>query len=132
VRASTAAFAAALTTMGPAVALAADAEPATEAPATPSVRAELTGRLSVGTQLARAARAIDRHRGLVRRHVKLQRELATLEGKGWGKRPVEVTVDDFGGIEPRLLLFATFVVRGLAEDASTTAAAAGTATVAGS
>jgi hypothetical protein len=41
-----------------------------------------------------------------------------LDGKGWGKRPVAVTVDDRSPIDPGLLLFATFVVRGLAEDAS--------------
>ena len=45
-------------------------------------------------------------------------ELAVLDGKGWGKRPVAVTVDDPALVEPGLLLFATFVVRGLAEDAS--------------
>jgi hypothetical protein len=46
-----------------------------------------------------------------------ERELAILDGKGWGKRPVNVTIDDPGAIEPGLLLFAVFVVRGLAEDA---------------
>ena len=46
------------------------------------------------------------------------RELAVLDGKGWGKRPVEVTVDDPQAVEPGLVLFATFVVRGLAEDAA--------------
>ena len=45
------------------------------------------------------------------------RELAVLEGKGWGRRPVKVTVGD-EGVDPGLLLFAAFVVRGLAEDAS--------------
>jgi hypothetical protein len=50
------------------------------------------------------------------------RELALLEGKGWGKRPVKVTSAD-GELDPGLLLFATFVVRALAEDA--TAAASG-------
>jgi hypothetical protein len=45
-------------------------------------------------------------------------ELALLDGKGWGKRPVAVSVADLAQIEPGLLLFATFVVRGLAEDAS--------------
>jgi len=34
-----------------------------------------------------------------------------------------VTVDDTVAVEPGLLLFATFVVHGLAEDAGTTAAA---------
>jgi hypothetical protein len=50
------------------------------------------------------------------------RELAILDGKGWGKRPVKITVDDIGAVEPGLLLFATFVVRQLAEDASSAAA----------
>jgi hypothetical protein len=57
-----------------------------------------------------------------------ERELAVLDGKGWGRRPVKVTVDDRDAIEPALLLFATFVVRGLAEDAG--AAAAGSTTAA--
>ena len=51
------------------------------------------------------------------------RELATLEGKGWGRRPVKVTVGDGEATEPGLLLFATFVVRGLAEDAGGASAA---------
>ena len=54
-------------------------------------------------------------------------ELAVLEGKGWGKRPVRITVEEPGAMEPGLLLFAAFVVRSLAEDAS---AAAGGASVA--
>ncbi len=41
-----------------------------------------------------------------------------LDGKGWGKRPVAVTRRRPTAIEPGLLLFVTFVVRGLAEDAS--------------
>jgi len=49
-------------------------------------------------------------------------ELALLEGKGWGKRPVKVTSAD-DDLDPGLLLFAAFVVRALAEDA--TAAASG-------
>jgi hypothetical protein len=53
-------------------------------------------------------------------------ELAVLDGKGWGKRPVTVTVDDDSAVEPGLLLFAAFVVRGLAEDASAAAATAAT------
>jgi hypothetical protein len=47
-----------------------------------------------------------------------ERELAVLDGKGWGKRPVAIVVDDLGAIDPALLLFAAFIVRGLAEDAS--------------
>ena len=53
-----------------------------------------------------------------------QRELAVLDGKGWGKRPVKVAVHDPESVDPGLLLFATFVVRGLAEDASASAGAA--------
>jgi len=56
------------------------------------------------------------------------RELAVLDGKGWGKRPVKIVLDDAGAVEPGLLLFAAFVVRGLAEDAG--AAAAGGAAAA--
>jgi len=51
-------------------------------------------------------------------------ELAVFDGKGWGKRPVVVTVEDPEAHDPGLLLFAAFVVRGLAEDASGAAAAA--------
>jgi hypothetical protein len=51
------------------------------------------------------------------------RELAVLDGKAWGRRPVRVSVDgDAPAIEPGLLLFAAFVVRGLAADAETAAA----------
>ena len=58
-----------------------------------------------------------------------ERELALFDGKGWGRRPVRVSVDDPATLEPGLLLFACFVVRGLAEDASS---AAGGAAAAGS
>jgi hypothetical protein len=47
-----------------------------------------------------------------------ERELAVLDGKGWGKRPVAIVVDDLGALDPALLLFAVYVVRNLAEDAS--------------
>jgi hypothetical protein len=57
------------------------------------------------------------------------RELAVLDGKGWGKRPVKVSVDDSAAVEPGLLLFAAYVVRGLAEDAG--GAAGGAAAGAG-
>ena len=54
------------------------------------------------------------------------RELATIEGKGWGRRPVKVTVEDGGeAIDPGLLLFGAFVVRALAEDAAAASGAAG-------
>jgi hypothetical protein len=58
-----------------------------------------------------------------------ERELAVLDAKGWGKRPVAIAVDDPRAIDPALLLFAAFVVRGLAEDSSS-ASAAGAAVVA--
>jgi hypothetical protein len=50
--------------------------------------------------------------------VDAEREVAVLDGKGWGKRPVAVTLLDPSSIPPGLLLFAVFVVRGLAHDAS--------------
>lgn len=56
------------------------------------------------------------------------REVAILDGKGWGRRPVTVIVDDPQAVEPGLLLFAAFVVRGLAEDVG---GAAGTGAVVG-
>jgi hypothetical protein len=55
------------------------------------------------------------------------RELAVFDAKGWGKRPVRVTVDDPTALEPGLLLFAAFVARGLAEHGSTAASAGATA-----
>jgi hypothetical protein len=59
------------------------------------------------------------------------REIAVLDGKGWGRRPVKVTLDDSDAVEPGLLLFATFVVRGLAEDAGSAAGATAAATTTG-
>lgn len=53
------------------------------------------------------------------------RELAVLDGRSWGRHPVTITVADPGAVEPGLLLFAAYVVRGLAED---TAAAVGATT----
>ena len=50
-------------------------------------------------------------------------ELALLDGKGWGRRPVSVEIDDSAALDPGLLLLAAFVVRGLAEDASAVAGA---------
>jgi hypothetical protein len=47
-----------------------------------------------------------------------ERELAIFDGKGWGKRPVAVVIDDLSAIDPGLVLFAAFVVRGLTEDSS--------------
>jgi hypothetical protein len=43
--------------------------------------------------------------------------LATIEGHSWGKRPVQIGIDDLAAVEPGLLLFAAFVVRALAEAA---------------
>ena len=48
-------------------------------------------------------------------------EVAVIEGKTWGKRPVKIEVVRPEAIEPGLLLFAAFVVRALAEDASAAA-----------
>lgn len=53
-----------------------------------------------------------------------ERELVLLDGKGWGKRPVKITIEDPTAIEPGLLLFAAYVVRGLAEDASSASVSA--------
>lgn len=58
------------------------------------------------------------------------RELVILDGKGWGRRPVRVTVEEPGAIEPGLLLFASFVVRSLAEDAQAAAGAGAAASAA--
>jgi hypothetical protein len=56
-----------------------------------------------------------------------ERELASIEGKGWGKRPVKVVTDDPASLPPGLLLFAVYVVRALAEDAQSAAAGGATA-----
>ena len=58
------------------------------------------------------------------------RQLALLDGKGWGKRPVRLTIEDGEQLDPGLALFATFVVRGLAEDASGASGAGASAAVA--
>jgi len=47
-----------------------------------------------------------------------ERRLALIEGKGWGKRPVRVDLDDDARLDPGLVLFTAFVVRALAEDAA--------------
>ena len=52
------------------------------------------------------------------------RELAVLDGKGWGRRPVKLLADDPAAVDPGLLLFAAFVVRGLAEDAASSSSGA--------
>jgi hypothetical protein len=53
-----------------------------------------------------------------------EQELALLDGKSWGRRPVSISLEDPTAVEPGLLLFAAFVARGLAEDAAGAAAAA--------
>lgn len=57
-------------------------------------------------------------------------ELAAFDGRGWGRQPVKVTLDDQAAVDPGLLLFAAFIVRGLAEDAAAGAAASSTAATA--
>ena len=46
-----------------------------------------------------------------------ERELALLDGEGWGRRPMKVTVGDPDAVDPGLLLFAAFVFWRLVEDA---------------
>ena len=58
-----------------------------------------------------------------------ERELALFDGKGWGRSPVRISIDRAAAVEPGLLLFTAFVVRGLAADAG---AAAGGAAAGGS
>jgi hypothetical protein len=50
-----------------------------------------------------------------------ERELVLLDGKDWGRRPVKITIDDPDAVDAGLILFAAFVVRGLAEDAAASA-----------
>lgn len=61
-----------------------------------------------------------------------ERELVVLDGKGWGRTPVKITVDPADLPAPELLLFAAFVVRGLAEDAGGAAAAGASVAATGS
>jgi hypothetical protein len=49
------------------------------------------------------------------------RDLVLLDGRGWGRRPVKITLADPAGTDPGLLLFAAFVVHQLAADASSSA-----------
>jgi len=58
-----------------------------------------------------------------------EQELGVFDGEGWGRRPVRVELDDANPLDPALVLFAAFVVRSLAEDAGS-AAAAGASTAA--
>lgn len=59
------------------------------------------------------------------------RELAVLDAKSWGKRPVRITVDEPSPVEPGLLVSAAFAVRQLAEDASSTAGGSSAAAATG-
>lgn len=54
-------------------------------------------------------------------------ELALIEGRAWGKRPVRITLNAPDRVPPGLLLFTAYIVRALAED---TASAAGATTAA--
>jgi len=47
-----------------------------------------------------------------------ERELVLYEARSWGKRPVTVTIDDPGALDPGLLLFGAFVARSLAHDSA--------------
>ena len=58
--------------------------------------------------------------------VEEDRELALLDAKGWGKRPVRLTLEEPDLVEPGLLLFAAFTVRHLAEDADAAGVSAAT------
>jgi hypothetical protein len=55
------------------------------------------------------------------------RDLAVLDGKSWGKRPVKITLPGPDAIEPGLLLFAAFVVQRLAANADSSAPGAAAA-----
>lgn len=58
------------------------------------------------------------------------RALMLLDARSWGRRPVHLTVLDAERIEPGLALFAVFIVRGLADDASSAAGAGVSAAIA--
>jgi len=58
-------------------------------------------------------------------------ELAVFDGRGWARRPLKATLEDQAAVDPGLLLFAAFIVRGLAEDAAAGATASTTATSGG-
>jgi hypothetical protein len=60
------------------------------------------------------------------------REVALLDAKGWGRRPVRITVADPAAIDPGLLLFAAFIVDTLAGDAGAAASAGVIAATSGS
>jgi hypothetical protein len=60
------------------------------------------------------------------------RDLAVIDGKSWGRRPVKVSLADPDAIEPGLLLFASFVVHQLAVNAANNSSAGTTAAMSGS
>jgi hypothetical protein len=60
-----------------------------------------------------------------------EHELALLDGKGWGRRPVKITLAEPSHVAAALLLFAAFVVRGLAADAQSAAAGGASAAATG-
>jgi hypothetical protein len=55
------------------------------------------------------------------------RNLILLDGKGWGRRPVTITLPDPGAVEPGMLLFAAFVVHQLAVKTANATSASSTA-----
>ena len=57
-------------------------------------------------------------------------EVALFTGKAWGRKRVVISVDPRWRLDPGLLLYAAFVVRGLAEDASASAGGSTAAVVA--
>jgi hypothetical protein len=62
-----------------------------------------------------------------------EQELARFDAKGWGKRPVKITLTvDRDEIQAELLLFAAFIVHQLAGDANTAASTAATVASSGS
>jgi hypothetical protein len=59
------------------------------------------------------------------------RELALLDARSWGKRPVAITIDDPSAVDAGLLLFAAFLARKLASDADSAAGSTTAAVTAG-
>jgi hypothetical protein len=59
------------------------------------------------------------------------RDLVLLDAKGWGRRPVKVTLADRDAIESGLLLFTAFVVHQLAVKAANATSASSTAALSG-
>ena len=59
------------------------------------------------------------------------RNLVLLDGKGWGARPVKISLAEPDAVEPGLLLFAAFVVHRLAASAGDSSAAGSTVAASG-